>query len=106
MDKERIEELAKDPRFIPGVYNYCDRWCERCAFTSRCMTYALSEETFDSPASRDIRNKAFWDKLSGIFEATRKMMAEKAKELGIDLDAVDDAVFPAAGAFVRPGFDA
>jgi len=20
--------------FIVGVHNYCDRWCERCAFTS------------------------------------------------------------------------
>ncbi len=27
--------------FIPGVYNYCDRWCERCAFTSRCRVYAM-----------------------------------------------------------------
>jgi len=22
--------------FIVGIYNYCDRWCETCAFTSRC----------------------------------------------------------------------
>ncbi len=26
--------------FIPGVFNYCDRWCERCAFSSRCRVYA------------------------------------------------------------------
>jgi len=26
--------------FIPGVYNYCDRWCERCPFASRCRVYA------------------------------------------------------------------
>ncbi len=24
---------------IPGIYNYCDRWCERCKFTSRCAVY-------------------------------------------------------------------
>jgi hypothetical protein len=24
---------------IPGVYNYCDRWCERCQFTSRCAVF-------------------------------------------------------------------
>ncbi|HEY7676851.1 MAG TPA: hypothetical protein VIG69_07250 [Candidatus Methylomirabilis sp.] len=27
--------------FIPGVHNYCDRWCERCAFSSRCRSYAI-----------------------------------------------------------------
>jgi hypothetical protein len=26
--------------FIVGVYNYCDRWCERCPFTSRCRLFA------------------------------------------------------------------
>ncbi len=27
--------------FIPGIFNYCDRWCERCAFSSRCRVYAM-----------------------------------------------------------------
>ena len=27
--------------FIPGIHNYCDRWCERCAFSSRCRAYAI-----------------------------------------------------------------
>ncbi len=26
-------------RNIPGIYNYCDRWCERCEFTTRCAVY-------------------------------------------------------------------
>ena len=26
--------------FIVGVYNYCDRWCEQCQFTSRCRVFA------------------------------------------------------------------
>ena len=26
--------------FIVGIYNYCDRWCETCAFTSRCRAFA------------------------------------------------------------------
>jgi hypothetical protein len=89
MDKKRIDELAADPRFIPGVYNYCDRWCERCAFASRCMNYALSEEEFDSPESKDMDNQAFWDKLHGVFHATLEMVKEKAREMGIDLDVID-----------------
>ncbi len=89
MDKNRIEELAKNPRFIPGIYNYCDRWCERCTFTSRCMNFAMSEEEFSDPETRDINNKAFWDKLGEIFSVTLEMVREKAKEMGIDLDAID-----------------
>ena len=26
--------------FIVGIHNYCDRWCEACAFTSRCDAFA------------------------------------------------------------------
>lgn len=26
--------------FIVGIFNYCDRWCETCAFTSRCRAFA------------------------------------------------------------------
>jgi hypothetical protein len=89
MDKRRIEELAENPRFIPGIYNYCDRWCERCAFTSRCMTYALEKDEHDDPQSQDINNKAFWDKLYGIFEVTLEVVRDKAEEMGIDLDAAD-----------------
>jgi hypothetical protein len=89
MDKERLKKLAEDPRFIPGVYNYCDRWCERCPLTSRCMNYALSEDEFDSPESKDINNKAFWDKLHGIFQVTFEMVKETAEEMGIDLNAID-----------------
>jgi hypothetical protein len=26
--------------FIAGIYNYCDRWCETCDFTSQCRSFA------------------------------------------------------------------
>lgn len=26
--------------FIIGIHDYCDRWCERCAFTHRCRQFA------------------------------------------------------------------
>ena len=24
---------------IPGIYNYCNRWCEKCGFTSKCLLF-------------------------------------------------------------------
>jgi hypothetical protein len=89
MDKEQLKKLAEDPRFISGVYNYCDRWCERCPFTSRCMNYALNEEEEDGPEANDMTNRAFWDKLHGIFQVTFEMIKESAEEMGIDLNAID-----------------
>jgi len=89
MDKEKLKKLAEDPRFISGIYNYCDRWCERCPFTSRCMNYALSEDELNNPESKDITNQAFWDTLHGIFQVTLEMVKETADEMGIDLNAID-----------------
>lgn len=89
MDKERIKELAGSPEFISGIYNYCDRWCERCQFTARCMNYAMSEDDAEDPEARDINNRAFWDKLHDIFRVTMEMVQEMAEERGIDLNAID-----------------
>ena len=34
--------------FIVGIFNYCDRWCERCPLTSRCRVFAtLAEMDFE-----------------------------------------------------------
>jgi hypothetical protein len=86
MDEDRMDELAGDPRFIPGIYNYCDRWCERCELTSRCLTYAMSQEEADAPETQDLNNQAFWDKLHETFETTMEMLGEQAEEMDLDLD--------------------
>jgi hypothetical protein len=89
LKKERLRELVKDERLIRGIYNYCDRWCERCPQTSRCLNFIQSEQEFSDPESRDIRNEAFWKRMSEIFVETLEFLKEAASEWGIDLDAVD-----------------
>lgn len=69
---------------IPGIYNYCDRWCERCYFASRCAVY--ENESGLSPEQTDITNKAFWDKLSENFAKTRDLLDQAAKHFGINLE--------------------
>ncbi len=88
-NKERIDKLIKSGRFISGIHNYCDRWCERCRFTAKCMNYELSEDHFDTPESKDIENQKFWDKLHEVFSVTLQMVKEHAEEMGIDLDDID-----------------
>ena len=89
MDKEDVKRLAKNPNFISGVYNYCDRWCERCPLTKRCMNFALSSEQFGDEEAQDINNETFWEKLSETFQVTLDMLKETAEREGIDLDAVE-----------------
>jgi hypothetical protein len=90
MKKENPLKRAKDPKYIRGIYNYCDRWCERCQFTSRCLNCALTEERFGNLEEIDIRNKKFWEKLSGLLRDTMEMIAELALEKGIDLSSFEN----------------
>jgi len=91
MNRHELIELAENPDFISGIYNYCDRWCERCPFTSRCMVYATerAESISDDPESQDINNAKFWQKLEGIFRETHALILEWAEEMGVDLESAE-----------------
>jgi hypothetical protein len=89
MKRDRLKKLAAEKRFIPGVYNYCDRWCERCPLTSRCLNFSISQEDSSDPEAQDIRNEAFWNKLSETFAETLELLKEGAKKWGIDLETLD-----------------
>jgi hypothetical protein len=85
MRRRTLTELANNPDLISGIYNYCDRWCERCPLTSRCLVYATEQEDDDAPESHDLLNEAFWRQLSSVFLETREMIVEWAREAGVDL---------------------
>jgi hypothetical protein len=71
---------------IPGIHNYCDRWCERCAFGSRCSVY--EDEHGASPEQKDMSNKAFWDRLSENFSKAHKLLEQAATHYGVDLNSL------------------
>jgi hypothetical protein len=89
LNRERLKKLAAEKRFAPGIYNYCDRWCERCPQTSRCLNFSISEEEFSDPESRDIRNETFWNKLSGILRESLELLREGAEKWGVELETLD-----------------
>jgi hypothetical protein len=91
MRKTELRELARSRDFITGIYNYCDRWCERCPLTARCLVYA-SENADDAsadPEVHDINNAKFWNRLESIFQEAHEMILEWAEEAGIDLEEID-----------------
>lgn len=53
--------------FISDIFNYCDRWCERCPFTDRCAVF--EEEDFSETEPTD-----FFRFLEGVLEETLSMV--------------------------------
>lgn len=72
---------------IAGIHNFCDRWCERCFFTTRCSVYA--SENVAPGIEKDIKNKAFWERLSKNFEKAKFMLEDAAKKSGVDLKELE-----------------
>lgn len=85
--RDKMDEVVNDQNTISGIFNYCDRWCERCSFTSRCTTF-LMDEFREKNKNSDSDNEDFWQDLSFIFEVTKDMLEEKIEEFGIDIDEV------------------
>ena len=79
--------FEQENNFIPGIFNYCDRWCERCTLTARCRVYAMEQEY--TGEEHDLTQKAFWRNLQNIFTETKEMLREAAAERGIDIDKLD-----------------
>lgn len=88
MNKEEFQEFfdkSKD-KFIIGIHNYCDRWCERCAFTSRCSVFAIEEQRSNNTKENP---DAFLETLRENFKLVEVMLEHIAKEKGIDLNNLD-----------------
>ncbi|HHJ10940.1 MAG TPA: hypothetical protein ENK25_08620 [Bacteroidetes bacterium] len=82
------EDYPEEPvgDFIPGIYNYCDRWCERCMYTEKCRVFA-SEKIMMRRMEREKErersmeeNKEFWDQVGKIMDEAE--------------DLIDDSVLP------------
>jgi hypothetical protein len=89
MTEKTDQSDHKGSHHIAGIYNYCDRWCERCPFTSRCLNFEMSGEKFGDLESQDISNDVFWQKLSETLQETMAMLKEMVAERGIDLDSIE-----------------
>ncbi len=37
-----------NPRHIPGIYSYCDRWCARCPFAERCLVNSTARAMLEA----------------------------------------------------------
>jgi hypothetical protein len=71
-----------EQHFISSIYNYCDRWCERCSMTSSCLLFALENaDTRDSPE--------FFDRLESRLDLLSDLMILLNDTGQCDLEAWD-----------------
>lgn len=47
---DRLIARAANPNLIPGIYNYCDRRCDRCRFAERCLSHLEAREHPSPPS--------------------------------------------------------
>lgn len=74
--------MKKENRFITGIFNYCDYWCERCEFTRRCRNFAMGREMErrmgeGKEEPDDTANSAFWSSLADKVREARMFGGEK-----------------------------
>ncbi len=79
----------QEDRFIPGVYNFCNRWCERCRFEDRCRVrheeretaarHLLQGEDADDP-------EVVMSDVAASLQEALGMLEQMAAEEGIDLE--------------------
>jgi hypothetical protein len=86
MNLDELSELTANPNFIEGIYNYCDRWCERCPLTQRCANFAPKRAQAPDGEIDDLNGDELWEKLNATFQNTLAFLHEVVAEQGIDLD--------------------
>jgi len=92
--KERIKiiesVIGKVPwkKFEAGIYNYCDRWCEKCNKTARCFLYWSSKKEDEELKKQGVDTKT----LEGSFKVvgnslsqTHDLITKIAEAEGLDL---------------------
>ncbi len=89
---DRLVARARNPRLIPGIYNYCDGRCLRCPFTERCLTYLDNQDLLSEDSDRSVG-----DTVGESLQRTMEMLAEVAKREGVSIEAVtEEALAPSS----------
>lgn len=81
-----MQRFMSSENHIPGIYNWCDRWCEKCPFINRCAVGEVEKELLDAD---DEDAEAFEQKLLQSFEDAMEKLDEMAEEMGFDPEDTD-----------------
>lgn len=83
-EEELFPVHPNEDNFIPSIYNYCNRWCERCHFTDKCRLYADEEAMGLHGEKQNPEREDRTEQLKNSFNKTFQMIEYIAKDMGID----------------------
>ena len=69
--------------FIVGVYNYCDRWCERCPLSNRCRMFATETELDFEEGNGPLTEPRVVRERRRLFAQVAEMQAQAEKLRGV-----------------------
>lgn len=75
--------------YIDGIFNYCDRWCERCTYPDRCRLADHERIRRASHRARGVDPDSWEVVLKDVeddFTTTISLLRDEAERMGIDLD--------------------
>jgi len=88
-----VNRIMKENKYIPGIYNYCDRWCERCPLKDRCLLYAKEAKRLARHKTRG-EDPYDWNivmqDIKEDFGETLTLLRKFAEEQGIDINELPE----------------
>jgi hypothetical protein len=110
MTDRNFRRIINNPRHIPSIHNYCDRWCERCPFTLRCSVYAMEAAVDKDKPPHNRADESLWPRLEAwtAFFHHAPQFQDTALPAILTLHRLRRGIekqFPKARPFQRPSFD-
>jgi len=70
--------------YIDGIFNFCDRWCEKCDFTTKCRVFKIEEDKNETENNPD---EVFED-IAETLKDTFNMLTSILEEQGVDVNQI------------------
>jgi len=86
--KMLVKNLASD-NYVPGIYNFCDRWCERCSMTEKCAQFALERKEFRHSYS-GLSEETFHEDMKASFIATYELLEELMEKQACKIEDIHE----------------
>jgi hypothetical protein len=93
MDADRLLAMAQNPRNIVGIFNYCDRWCERCLFTDRCFQYQTHPSMPELEGEEPPLERVFED-IARDLQVAFELLARRMAEIGLAMPSGEEGNAP------------
>lgn len=79
-DNYNDTSIKQDKLYKVGIFQYCDKWCEKCEHTHECLYFDVNNKFFTGE-----KEFTFWDKVEDIVNLTIDDLAVVSKSIGVDL---------------------